>query len=54
MDDQGYAGVDTHLETGLPGIILAGDIRAGAPRTAAAVQDGALAAATALRLLGPI
>ena len=53
LDDQGYAAADAGLESETAGIILAGDIRRGAPRSAAAaVQDGALAAATALRLLG--
>lgn len=54
LDDQGYAAADARLESEVPGIIMAGDIRRGAARSAAAAaEDGALAAATALRRLGP-
>lgn len=53
LDDQGYAATDAGLESEVPGIILAGDIHRGAAHSAAAaVRDGILAAATALRLLG--
>jgi thioredoxin reductase (NADPH) len=54
LDDHGYASVDIHFESEVPGIILAGDIRRDAARSAAAAaEDGAKAAATALRRLGP-
>jgi thioredoxin reductase (NADPH) len=52
LDGDGYAEANTQLETGVPGIILAGDIRRAAPRdVAAAINDGALAAASAMRIL---
>lgn len=52
LDDQGYAETNAELETDVPGIILAGDIRRGSPRdVATAVSDGARAAATARGLL---
>jgi len=52
LDDQGYVAVNSDMETGIPGILAAGDIRNGSPRTvAAAVSDGKTAAAAAQRIL---
>jgi thioredoxin reductase (NADPH) len=52
LDGDGYAEPDAQLQTEIPGIILAGDIRRASPRVvAAAIEDGALAAATAQRIL---
>ncbi len=54
LDDEGYAETNEDMETEVPGLILAGDIRLGSPRdVASAIKDGALAAKAALRILGP-
>jgi thioredoxin reductase (NADPH) len=52
LDDYGQILVDHKLETEVPCIIAAGDIRTGSPRqVAAAVGDGVTAALTAQRIL---
>lgn len=52
LDDAGYAETNEDLESAVPGLILAGDIRLGSPRdVATAISDGARAAATAMQLL---
>lgn len=52
LDDHGYISVNGRLETGISGIIAAGDIRSASPRSvAAAVADGNTAAASAQRIL---
>ncbi len=52
LDERGYVEVNDELESGIPGILAAGDIRSGSSRgVAAAVKDGKAAAASALRLL---
>ncbi len=52
LDDRGHIAVNSRLETGVSGIIAAGDIRSGSPRSvAAAVSDGKTAAIRAERLL---
>ncbi len=52
LDDAGYAETNADLESAVPGLILAGDIRLGSPRdVATAIGDGARAAATAMQHL---
>ncbi|MFH1647612.1 MAG: FAD-dependent oxidoreductase [Chloroflexota bacterium] len=52
LDDQGQIIVNECMETEIPCILAAGDIRSGSPRQiATAVGDGAMAAITAERLL---
>jgi thioredoxin reductase (NADPH) len=52
LDDHGQVVVNASMETEVPYILAAGDIRSGSPRqVAAAVGDGAIAAITAQRLL---
>lgn len=53
LDDGGRIAVDAQLETEIPGLFAAGDLRSGSPRTvAAAVADGRAAAAAVRRRLG--
>ena len=53
LDDSGRVVVSERLEAGLPGILAAGDLRSGSPRTvAAAVADGRTAAAAVRQRLG--
>ena len=52
LDEQGQVFVSNKMETEVPYIFAAGDIRSGSPRqVAAAVGDGVIAATTAERLL---
>jgi thioredoxin reductase (NADPH) len=52
LDEQRQVSVNQCMETEIPGILAAGDIRSSSPRqVAAAVGDGAIAATTAQRLL---
>ncbi len=52
LDDEGYTETNADLQTEVPGILLAGDIRRGSPRNvAAAISDGERAAAAAQNLL---
>jgi thioredoxin reductase (NADPH) len=52
LDEQGYVPVNSELETEVPEVLAAGDVRSGSPRTAvSAVSDGKAAAAQAQRLL---
>jgi thioredoxin reductase (NADPH) len=52
LDKQGQVIVNEKMETGVPYIFAAGDIRSGSPRqVVTAVGDGAMAAITAQRLL---
>jgi thioredoxin reductase (NADPH) len=52
LDDRGQVLVDSQMDTGLPGIYAAGDIRSGSPwQVATAVGDGATAAIAAQRML---
>jgi thioredoxin reductase (NADPH) len=52
LGDQGYIAVNDGMETAIPGMLAAGDIRGGSPRrVAAAVNDGKKAAASAERIL---
>jgi thioredoxin reductase (NADPH) len=52
LDDQGQIIVDGRMQTEVPYVLAAGDIRSGSPRQiAAAVGDGAIAGITAQRLL---
>ena len=52
LDGQGQVKVRQQMETEVPGIFAAGDIRSGSPRqVSAAVGDGAIAAITAQRFL---
>lgn len=52
LDDDGFAETGDDLSSDVPGLILAGDIRRGSPRTVAdAIKDGARAAATAVAFL---
>jgi thioredoxin reductase (NADPH) len=52
LDEQGQVIVNSRMETEVPYILAAGDIRSGSPRqVVAAVGDGAIAAITAQRLL---
>jgi thioredoxin reductase (NADPH) len=51
-DEQGQIIVNARLETEVPGVLAAGDIRSGSPRqVVTAVGDGAIAATSALRLM---
>ncbi|MFH1651876.1 MAG: NAD(P)/FAD-dependent oxidoreductase [Chloroflexota bacterium] len=55
LDEQGRVIVNTGMETEVPYILAAGDVRSGSPcQIATAVGDGALAAITAQRLLQEI
>ena len=52
LDDQGFIIVNDRMETEVPFVLAAGDIRSGSPRqVVTAVGDGAIAAITAERLL---
>jgi thioredoxin reductase (NADPH) len=52
LDEQGQVIVNGKMETEVPYILAAGDIRSNSPRqVAAAVVDGVIAAVTAERLL---
>jgi len=52
LDEAGFVKVDGFLQSEIPHIFAAGDIRAGSPRqVAAAVGDGAVAAVAAQRAL---
>jgi len=52
LDDQGAVMTNETMETDVPGIVVAGDIRSGAPRrVATAVSDGIAAAICAERML---
>ena len=52
LDDSGRVVVNERLEAELPGILAAGDLRSGSPRTvAAAIADGEAAAQRVLQLL---
>ncbi|MCX7912116.1 MAG: FAD-dependent oxidoreductase [Dehalococcoidales bacterium] len=52
LDEGGQVQVNTWLETPVPGVFAAGDIRSGSPRqVSAAVGDGAIAAISAQRFL---
>ena len=52
LDDAGQVVVDGEMETDVPYVLAAGNIRSGSPRQiASAVGDGALAGITAIRLL---
>jgi thioredoxin reductase (NADPH) len=52
LDGQGQVKVNLQMETEVPGIFAAGDIRSGSPRqVSAAVGDGAVAAISAQRFL---
>jgi len=52
LDGQGQVKVNQQMETDVPGIFAAGDIRSGSPRQiSAAVGDGAIAAIAAQRFL---
>ncbi|MBN1176474.1 MAG: FAD-dependent oxidoreductase [Dehalococcoidales bacterium] len=52
LDEQGQIIVDGRMETEVPYVLAAGDIRSGSPRqVVTAVGDGAIAAITAQRLL---
>ena len=52
LDEQGFIVVNEHMQTEVPYILAAGDIRSGSPRqVVTAVGDGAIAAITAERLL---
>jgi len=52
LDEQGRIVVNERMETEVPGVLAAGDIRSGSPRqVVTAVGDGAIAAITAQRLL---
>ncbi len=52
LDSQGQIIVSSNMETEVPGVFAAGDIRSGSPRQiASAVGDGAIAAISAERLL---
>ena len=52
LDAEGQIMVNGRMETGVPFVLAAGDIRSGSPRQiAAAVGDGAIAGITAQRLL---
>jgi thioredoxin reductase (NADPH) len=52
LDEQGQVVVNGDMESGVPYIFAAGDIRSGSPRQVAnAVGDGAIAAIRAERLL---
>jgi thioredoxin reductase (NADPH) len=48
LTPEGFILVDSRMETGVPGVYAAGDIRAGSPRqVSSAVGDGATAAVSA-------
>lgn len=52
LDGRGFIAVNGNMQTEVPGVFAAGDIRSGSPRqVATAVGDGAVAAIAALRLL---
>ncbi|HEX7475542.1 MAG TPA: NAD(P)/FAD-dependent oxidoreductase, partial [Dehalococcoidales bacterium] len=52
LDSRGQIIVNEKMETGVPSILAAGDIRSGSPgQVATAVGDGTTAAITAIRLL---
>jgi thioredoxin reductase (NADPH) len=52
LDDHGQVIVNDRMESEVPYILAAGDIRSGSPRqVVAAVGDGAIAAITAQKLL---
>jgi len=52
LDEQGFIIVNGRMETEVPHVLAAGDIRSGSPRqVVTAVGDGAIAAITAERLL---
>ncbi len=52
LGEQGQIIVNARMETEVPGVLAAGDIRSGSPRqVVTAVGDGAIAAITAQRLL---
>jgi thioredoxin reductase (NADPH) len=52
LDKEGFVIVNSQMETDVPHVLAAGDIRSGSPRQiAAAVGDGAIAGITAQRLL---
>lgn len=52
LDEQGQIIVNERMETEVPYVLAAGDIRSGSPRqVVTAVGDGAIAATSALRLL---
>jgi thioredoxin reductase (NADPH) len=52
LDGQGQVKVNQQMETDVPGVFAAGDIRSGSPRqVSAAVGDGAIAAIAAQRFL---
>jgi thioredoxin reductase (NADPH) len=52
LDEQGQVKVNQWMETEVPGIFAAGDIRSGSPRqVSTAVGDGAIAGLAAVRLL---
>jgi thioredoxin reductase len=52
LDDSGRVVVSERLEAKLPGILAAGDLRSGSPRTvAAAIADGKAAAERVRQLL---
>jgi len=54
LDEQGWIAANEAMETAIPGIFAAGDVRSGSPRrVAAAVSDGKKAAASAERILKP-
>jgi len=55
LDSQRQIPVNGRMETGVPFVLAAGDIRGDSPRQiAAAVGDGAIAGITAQRLLDEI
>ncbi len=55
LDDRGQIRVNEKMETSVPFILAAGDIRSGSPgQVATAVGDGAAAAITAVKLLNTI